>query len=761
MNYYRVEPWRAELYHFNPNHDPRTGQFTSKNGIGGRITSTFKSGTSKARSLGSRIADYRERRRAAKRRSVIQSGSAEEIRKFQKKHGGLTQAEFKEAYDRIDWEQRLNDLDRANSVKRAQDNALRLTETIKIGAALATQIKEMGTRTVDAYNFAADVYNAMSTNGKKWKKIEFDKKASTPLSDNAAVQIMKEIQGMNKEQLDSYIHSGKAKKASQFVEEIKKVETAAGDKFQFDPSLFGKSSNSGKTEQANGSKTSSQNDNKQQSGTKKETAQNGSESKKNVSDYDNFWKDIGLNSSNVSRTVSDYEKDVDSYFASAGSTKVSEAPKETVDAGRSYVERHYTELSSYDSHITPGVDKNAEWLIKSQNPRLASVRHSGLGLYLGGGLYGVVTDATYLFHTGIKGQRWGSRRFRGYDGKLTPLGKQRYQKGLYTNYGYDSGSPPDGVYAYNKEEDEVYESVGGIMVAIDHERPDYEEKKAEARRAMEMQEELKRAMSHTAYLGGGIYGVVSDETYLAHHGVKGMHWGVRRYQPYPDGKSGKFVGKRELSRALKKTEAQYQKDAYRHAKLTKRVDKLTRKQNKRGLSERETAKLSDLKNKQSEAARYMKKGESDTWKLIGDATKAGYDVTIKHKQKLRVTGKNVAIALLTGGHLLTAERYTSNNYKLTTTHNKNKEMKQVESNINSHKTETAYEKAMVRAARKSRPVGSIRSDSKQTAYQRAKNENLFSGDFLEATQNDNYSDEKMLTEYKKYLEDPSKYMRTH
>lgn len=46
------------------------------------------------------------------------------------------------------------------------------------------------------------------------------------------------------------------------------------------------------------------------------------------------------------------------------------------------------------------------------------------------GYYAVYNDE-YLMHHGVKGMKWGIRRFRNRDGSLTPAGKRHYQKKVY------------------------------------------------------------------------------------------------------------------------------------------------------------------------------------------------------------------------------------------------------------------------------------------------------------------------------------------
>ena len=79
---------------------------------------------------------------------------------------------------------------------------------------------------------------------------------------------------------------------------------------------------------------------------------------------------------------------------------------------------------------------------------------------------------------------------------------------------------------------------------------------------------------------------ITPEDYLAHHGVKGQRWGVRRYQPYSGDKRGdeKEVGEAAKKRASLSTITKNAK------KMGKReINKLVR-QHKRNKKAREKAK---------------------------------------------------------------------------------------------------------------------------------------------------------------------------
>lgn len=42
--------------------------------------------------------------------------------------------------------------------------------------------------------------------------------------------------------------------------------------------------------------------------------------------------------------------------------------------------------------------------------------------------------SNYIYHSGIKGMKWGIRRFQNKDGSLTPAGKKRYSESVSDDY---------------------------------------------------------------------------------------------------------------------------------------------------------------------------------------------------------------------------------------------------------------------------------------------------------------------------------------
>lgn len=52
---------------------------------------------------------------------------------------------------------------------------------------------------------------------------------------------------------------------------------------------------------------------------------------------------------------------------------------------------------------------------------------------------------------------------------------------------------------------------------------------------------------------------ILESNYICHHGVKGMHWGIRRYQPYPKSYKGegKYIGKNSTNHPIDNADEYY------------------------------------------------------------------------------------------------------------------------------------------------------------------------------------------------------------
>lgn len=78
-------------------------------------------------------------------------------------------------------------------------------------------------------------------------------------------------------------------------------------------------------------------------------------------------------------------------------------------------------------------------------------------------------NETYLAHHGIKGQKWGVRRFRNPDGTLTEAGRKRYSKDLYKTI-ESTGRTERHKYTYDDTKQVVKQKLDGVFTKDDHDK---------------------------------------------------------------------------------------------------------------------------------------------------------------------------------------------------------------------------------------------------------------------------------------------------
>ena len=117
---------------------------------------------------------------------------------------------------------------------------------------------------------------------------------------------------------------------------------------------------------------------------------------------------------------------------------------------------------------------------------------------------------------------------------------------------------------------------------------------------------------------------------LYHHGVRGMHWGIRRYQN-PDG-TLTDKGRKRYQKDLNKLDAHAAQDADDSRVYKKRGDeyiakaKEAREAGQEGIAKKHELDAKKMYDKMEKLGKRAKEYEAEQWKGIGDALSRGTDV---------------------------------------------------------------------------------------------------------------------------------------